>query len=68
MDCIPPERMVQLATQIAIELAKGKDIEEINLARNIASLISSALQVILCQRVLNEKHNKKDLFKKPPKF
>ncbi|MDD4110638.1 MAG: hypothetical protein PHS54_03695 [Clostridia bacterium] len=58
MDCIPPERMVQLATQIAIELAKGKDIEEINLARNIASLISSALQVILSQRCINERKNK----------
>lgn len=67
MNCIPPERMVQLATQIAIELAKGKDAEEINLARNIASLISSTLQVILCQRILNEKH-KKDCFKDPPKF
>lgn len=60
MNCVPPERMVLLATQIAIEIAKGKDIEEINLARNIASQISSALQVIVSQRLINEKRNKKD--------
>lgn len=57
MRCVPPEKMALLATQIAIEIAKGKSIEEIHLARNMASQISSALQVIVSQRLINEKHD-----------
>jgi hypothetical protein len=65
MDCdISPEKMVLLATQVAIEISKDKNIEEINLARNIASQISSALQVILSQRLIIEKRFKKDKDKK----
>ena len=55
--CIPPERVALLATQIAIEIARGKDIDEINLYRNIASQISSVLQVIISQRFVNKKND-----------
>lgn len=55
--CISPEKIAILATQIAIELAKGKDIDEINLYRNIASQISSVLQVIISQRFINKKND-----------
>lgn len=51
--------MVLLATQVAIEISKGKSIDEINLARNIASQISAALQVIVSQRLIIEKKDDK---------
>jgi hypothetical protein len=60
MNYIPPERMVLLATQIAIEIAKGKNTEELNIAKSMASQISSALQVIICQRLINDKCKKDD--------
>lgn len=59
-DCISPEKVVLLSTQVAIELAKGKDIDEINLYRSVASHISSALQVIISQRFVNENCRKPD--------
>jgi hypothetical protein len=46
-----------LATQIAIEIAKGKDIDEINLYKSVASQISSVLQVIISQRFVNKKND-----------
>jgi hypothetical protein len=55
--CIPPERVAILATQIAIEIAKGKDIDEINLYKSVASQISSVLQVIISQRFVNKKND-----------
>ena len=63
MENVPPERLVLLASQIAIEIAKGKGVEEINLARSMATQVASALQVILSQRLINEKRFK---FKKDP--
>lgn len=60
-DCVSPEKVLLLSTQIAIELAKGKTIEEINLYKSMASQISSALQVIISQRFVNKSKNcKKD--------
>lgn len=59
MNCdISPEKLVLLATQVAIEISKGKSIDEINLARNIASQISASLQVIVSQKLIIEKNEK----------
>lgn len=61
MSCyIPPERMALLGTQIAIEISKGKTIEELGLYRNIASQVSSTLFVIISQKSINDKCKKDD--------
>lgn len=61
MDCNTDQLLI-LATKIAIELAKGKDFDELNTTKNLVSHIASCLHFIICQRALEkgDKKNKKD--------
>ncbi len=54
-DCWTPEKIALVATQIAIEMSKGKSIEELNLIKSIASQISCVLHTIISQRIIDEK-------------
>ena len=46
-----PEKLALLATQIAIELSKGKDITEINVIKSVANQICCVLQTIISERI-----------------
>lgn len=60
MENLSPEQVAFLATSIAVDLAKGKDIEEINLIKTIANQVCATLSTICTQRfLLEEKCNKK---------
>lgn len=50
-----PEKLAIIATQIAVELARGKDVLEINVIKSVVGQISCALQTIVCQRINLEK-------------
>ncbi len=59
MHCLSPEQLAFLATSIAVDLAKNKDIEEIGLIRTVLSQISATLATIINQKC-NQDKNKKD--------
>lgn len=49
-----PEKLALLATQIAIEISRGKDITEINVIKSVASQVSAVLQTIILERINQE--------------
>ncbi len=52
-----PEKVALLATEIAIEMSKGKDIAELNLIRNITLQVGAVIQTIIIQKInLDTKH------------
>ena len=55
-----PERLVLIASTIAIEISRDKTIDEINEYKNLFSLISNNLQTICGQRVIYNNQSKKD--------
>ncbi|MGN0748335.1 MAG: hypothetical protein ACI4L1_01480 [Christensenellales bacterium] len=55
----PPEKLAFLATQIAIEISRGKDISQLNLIKTVVGQISCVLQTIICQRVNQDCDKKK---------
>lgn len=63
---LTPAEVAYIATTLALELAKCKDIDELTITRNIVTQISSTLQTIISQKLLCEKLNK-DLIKDPIK-
>lgn len=58
MNNCSPEKLALIATQIAIEISKGKSIEQLNTTRNVINQISSVISTIISQR-LNDKLDKK---------
>lgn len=45
-----PEKLAIIATQIAVEISKGKSISEINVIKSVVGQISCVLQTIACQK------------------
>ncbi len=58
MNNCSPEKLALIATQIAIEISKGKSIEQLNTIKNVINQISSVLSTIICERI-NEKFDKR---------
>ena len=54
MDNLTPEQVAYLATSIAVDLAKSRSFDEINLIKNIASQVCATLSTICSQRFLLE--------------
>ena len=52
---ISPEKLVLLATSIALEISKDKTINQINIYRNLFSTVASNLQAIINQQLYNKK-------------
>ncbi|MBO4412573.1 MAG: hypothetical protein J5779_00990 [Clostridia bacterium] len=48
---ISPEKLAILATEIAIDISKNKEIEDIYLIKTIMSQISDVLSTIINQRI-----------------
>lgn len=51
MENISPELMAYLGTNIGVELAKGKTLEEINCIKQIVNQIAATLSTIACQQL-----------------
>ena len=49
-----PEKLAIIATQIAIEISKGKDIDELNLIKCLIGQVSSVISTIILQRINNK--------------
>ena len=54
MENLSPEQIAFLATSIAVDLAKNKSIEEINLIKTISNQVCATLSTICAQRFLLE--------------
>lgn len=48
---LSPEKLAILATEIAIDISKNKDIDDIYLIKTIISQISDVLSTIINQRI-----------------
>lgn len=48
---LSPEKLAILATEIAIDISKNKDIDDIYLIKTIMSQISDVLSTIINQRI-----------------
>ena len=55
-----PEKLSLLATEIAIELSRGKDITEIGVIKSVLNQICSVLQTIVSQRINEKLENHKE--------
>lgn len=55
-----PEKLALLATEIAIELSKGKDITEIGVIKSVLNQICCVLQTIVSQRINEKIENHRD--------
>lgn len=60
MENLSPEQVAVLATSIAIDLCKDKTILELNVIRNIASQVSSAIFTIISQKTLIDSNKTKN--------
>lgn len=48
------EKIALIATQIAIEISKGKNIAELNLIKSVVGQISCTLQTIITKRLCED--------------
>lgn len=55
-----PEKLALLATEIAIELSRGKDITEINVIKSLVNQVGCVLQTIISQRINEKIENHKE--------
>lgn len=55
MNNLPPEKLILIASTIALNISKGKSLQEINAYKNLFSLISNNLQAITQQMLLAKK-------------
>ena len=55
-----PEKLALLATEIAIELSRGKDITEINVIKSVANQICCVLQTIISERINQKLEDNKE--------
>lgn len=53
------EKLALIATQIAIEISKGKNIAELNLIKGIVSQISCTLQTIISKKICEDNQHEK---------
>ncbi len=49
------EKLVLIATQIALEISKGKSIAELNLIKSVVNQISCVLQTVISQKISDDK-------------
>lgn len=54
MENCSPEKLALIATQIAIEISKGKTLEQLNVVRNVINQISSVISTIITQKINNK--------------
>lgn len=59
MKDMSPEKVVQIATGIAISLCKGRSVEELNVIKNIASQVTCSINTIISQQIFLELERKK---------
>ena len=55
-----PEKLSLFATEIAIELSRGKDITEIGVIKSVLNQICAVLQTIVSQRINEKLENHKE--------
>lgn len=55
MTNLSPEQLTFLATSIAVELTKDKDIDEISVLKSVISQVCDSINTIVAQRCLLEK-------------
>ena len=55
MKKLDPCLFAQIGSLIATELTRGKTIEEMNVIKNIATQVSSTIQVIISEQALSDK-------------
>ena len=55
---ISPEKLIMISALISIEIAKGKNISEINIYKNLFNTIANNLQSYCNQKAFND--TKKD--------
>lgn len=48
---LPPDKLALFATQLAIDIAKGKSLDDLFLLRNIVGQISCVLSTIISQKI-----------------
>lgn len=53
-----PEKIIVLASSIALEIVKDKSVNEINEIKNILSLVASNLQTYCQQKLIFDANNK----------
>ena len=53
-----PEKIIVLASSIALEIVKDKSVNEINEIKNILSLVASNLQTYSQQKLIFDANNK----------
>ena len=57
MENLSPEKVILIATNIALELTKGKSCDEINIIKNILKQVIETINTILWQKIfLEDKH------------
>ncbi len=52
-DC-SPEKLALIATQIAIEISRGKNIDQLNTIKCLINQVSSVISTIILQRINNK--------------
>lgn len=48
---MPPDKLALFATQIAIDISKGKDLDDLFLIRTIIGQMSCVLSTIISQKI-----------------
>ena len=48
---MPPDMLALFATQVAIDISKGKDLDDLFLLRNVISQISCVMSTIISQKI-----------------
>mgnify|MGYP006962940727 CR=1 FL=1 len=48
---MPPDKLALFATQIAIDISRGKDLDDLFLIRTIIGQISCVLSTIISQKI-----------------
>lgn len=55
---MPPDKLALFATQIAIDMSKNKDLDDLFLLRTIVGQISCVLSTIISQKIDLDKRKK----------
>lgn len=54
---MPPEKLALFATQLAIDISKGKCLDDLFLLKNVISQVSCVLSTIISQKIeFDKKH------------
>ena len=48
---MPPEKLALFATQLAIDISKGKSLDDLFLLKNVINQVSCVLSTIISQKI-----------------